>query len=74
VKTHEYRRLVASYKEIPLPVMVDLITKYTTRTSHVPGDSHTTAFNEGARSTVLFILQMQSEVVKVTDEEETENG
>lgn len=26
-------------------------------TSHVPGDSHSTAYNEGTRQCVLYILQ-----------------
>lgn len=39
-------------------VLVDLCESYMDRPSFVPGDSHTTAFNEGQRSVVLAVFQI----------------
>jgi hypothetical protein len=38
-------------------VLQHLIDMYMTKTSHVEGDPHSTAFNEGARNVVLMIIK-----------------
>ena len=37
-------------------VLRDLMMKFYKYSSHVPGDSHTTAFKEGQRQVVIYIL------------------
>jgi hypothetical protein len=37
-------------------ILEQLAAKYHHGTSHVPGDPYETAFNEGARSVVLYIM------------------
>jgi len=56
-------RLVKAYDQVfstpdGREVLEDLAHKFwLTATGHIPGDTHTTAFNEGQRSVVLHILQ-----------------
>ncbi len=54
--------LVKSYKHVFATedgkrVLEHLVRTYMLKTSHVEGDAYSTAFNEGARNVVLFILQ-----------------
>jgi len=37
-------------------VLRDMMEKFYKYSSHVPGDSHETAFNEGRRQVVIYIL------------------
>jgi hypothetical protein len=53
--------LVKSYKQVfaspeGKKVLEHLIRTYMLKTSHVEGDPYSTAFNEGARNVLLFIL------------------
>ncbi len=46
-------------------VLDDLRRSYQQKSSHVPGDSHSTAFKEGCRSVVLDIMFLMAEAGKV---------
>jgi hypothetical protein len=77
-----FTELVKAYKRVfssedGRRVLRHLISLYLVRSSHVEGDSHSTAFNEGARNVVLLImgkLKMNIEefVDTFTDEDEEE--
>lgn len=45
-------------------VLVELQNRFELRSSHVPGDPYTTAFNEGQRSVMLFIYNKIAEGVQ----------
>jgi len=64
MKNEELERLARAWSHImnlPLPE-VDLVKRdlehHAHLSSHVPGDSHTSAFNEGQRSLAVSILQL----------------
>jgi len=38
-----------------------LVTEFADRVSHVPGDPYTSAFNEGQRSVVLFLMDLMEQ-------------
>ena len=55
-KKNTYRRCFST--DFGKDVLDDLRKQYGRKTSHVPGDSHTTAYNEGCRRALLRIENM----------------
>ena len=47
-----------------LNILGDLSMKFYDRPSYAPGDPHATAFNEGQRSVIAFIIQKCAEAQK----------
>lgn len=56
-KAANLKRILVSPDGVELLKLLDI--EFADRTSHVAGDPHTTAFNEGQRSVVLFLRDIK---------------